>query len=391
MKYLIHLLFILIIILIGCSKDDEPKPAQLNVSSTHLDFGADTTTLTFKISNPGDDPLEWTLIPDQTWITVSPTSGVTYDLEAEIVVQIDRSGLVPADYSGTVSVSSNVGDASVDISMKITYGISKIVFSRTTYDEDDEEYYGNVYVMNYDGSGQQQITQLKSYNFRPCWSPDGQNIVFISDRYGGDNIFKMSSSGLQATQLSFGDEEEFVSWSPDGLYIAFDRYIDNDVENYDAIFIMKNDGTDQIQLTYSDQYIGSFCWSKDGKKIYYASNLDGDYDIYVMNADGSNSYQITQDEFDNDFPTISLDNKIVFASDRDGDAELFIMNTDGTNIQQITFNDVDDYYPCCSKVENKIAFVSNRDGDAEIFTINMDGTGLQQLTQNEVNDFRPNW
>jgi len=74
-------------------------------------------------------------------------------------------------------------------------------------------------------------------------------------------------------------------------------------------------------------------------------------------------------------------NKIAFQSDRDGDHEIYVMNADGTEVQQLTDNDDGDWVPVWSPDGNKIAFNSGRDGDHEIYVMNADGSNVVSLGQ----------
>lgn len=97
------------------------------------------------------------------------------------------------------------------------------------------------------------------------------------------------------------------------------------------------------------------------------------------------------------FPTpqpptpIQIPDEIVFQSNRDGDFEIFIMNTDGTNLRQLTINTVDDRFPRVSPDGRRIAYESGRGGKSEIHVMNRDGSGQQRLTFNEELDELPTW
>src|SRR5882724_6848758 len=81
--------------------------------------------------------------------------------------------------------------------------------------------------------------------------------------------------------------------------------------------------------------------------------------------------------------------KIAFASNRDGDSEIFTMNADGTNQLQLTNNVSADNTPAWSPDGKKIAFLSNRDGNGEIYVMNADGSNQTRLTNNFVSDSSP--
>jgi TolB protein len=69
----------------------------------------------------------------------------------------------------------------------------------------------------------------------------------------------------------------------------------------------------------------------DGSKIVFTSKRDGNYEIYVMNADGSGQTRVTDDPAGDHYPTWSPDGtKIAFASKRDGDFDIYVMNPDGS-------------------------------------------------------------
>jgi len=82
---------------------------------------------------------------------------------------------------------------------------------------------------------------------------------------------------------------------------------------------------------------------------------------------------------------------IAFHSDRDGDWEIFVMNADGTDVRQLTDNDDRDEFPAWSPDGKHIAFTSDRDGDTEIFVMNADGTDVRQLTDNDGSNLDPAW
>ena len=124
--------------------------------------------------------------------------------------------------------------------------------------------------------------------------------------------------------------------------------------------------------------------------ILFTNDQDGDVEIFVVeadgtvvNADGTNVRQLTNNTYSDVFPSWSPDGtQIAFASDRDGDREIFVMNADGTNVRQLTNNTYNDWFPSWSRDGTQIASQSDRDGDSEIFVMNADGTNVRQLTNN---------
>ena len=221
-------------------------------------------------------------------------------------------------------------------------------------------------------------------------SASGQGkIVFHSSRSGEFHVFAMNADGTEQTQLSSGDNFDFdPTWSPNGQRIGFNRF-PTDFSTSD-ILLMNADGTGLTNLTNDAPYDFGAIWSPNGKQIAFASNRDGTDDAYVINVDGSGLKRLTTNAYVNAVTAWSPDGKqIAFSSYRDyvigpvGDLELFVMNADGTNITQLTDNFVDDEgdHAGWSPNGKLFAFSSRRDGgDLDIFVMNADGTGARQLT-----------
>ncbi|MBI3460336.1 PD40 domain-containing protein, partial [Candidatus Acetothermia bacterium] len=176
--------------------------------------------------------------------------------------------------------------------------------------------------------------------------------------------------------------------SPDGSKIAFASNRDGNQE----IYLMNADGTGSVNLTQNKAEDFLPAWSPDGSKIAFVSTRDQNDEIYVMNANGSGQTRLTNNPASDWKPTWSPDGKqIAFTSDREGNLEVYVMNADGSNPVNITKNGARDWRPSWSPVSNQIVFASNRDGNIEVYLINADGTGLVNLTNNQANDYQPTW
>jgi len=126
--------------------------------------------------------------------------------------------------------------------------------------------------------------------------------------------------------------------------------------------------------------------------IAFTSERDGDQEIYIMDAEGSNVEQLTFNDWNDNVPSWSPDgSRIVYTSDRDGDYEVFLMDTKGSNSQQLTFNDWADFYPSWSPDSTQIVFSSDPDGDHDIYIMDTVDNKLQQLTKNYWHDSQPDW
>jgi Tol biopolymer transport system component len=136
-------------------------------------------------------------------------------------------------------------------------------------------------------------------------------------------------------------------------------------------------------------------WNQQERKIAFASDRAGDFNLYVMNADGSNVVQVTSNTHMQRLPSWDpTGNEIAFATDEDGDFEIFVVRPNGHNPRQLTHNDCVDSDPAWSPDGTKIAYVTNCDpaSNLEIHVMGIDGTGDVRLTNLPTeDDFHTSW
>lgn len=156
-----------------------------------------------------------------------------------------------------------------------------------------------VYVINVDGSGLRQITNLEEGACQPDWSPDGKRLVFVSpcsmnkDYYQNSSLYIINADGtglLPLPTVLGGDYDP--AWSPDGKFIAFAS-----LRNTGRPRIYVFDLEANIAKLLSDKFGYDFqpAWSADGSQIIYVSKYLGLQQIWVMDADGQNKRQLYKD------------------------------------------------------------------------------------------------
>ena len=226
--------------------------------------------------------------------------------------------------------------------------------------------------MNADGSDVERLTHSDAWELSLTWSPDARRIAFTSASFSdGDwGIYVMNADGSGVERLTSPlTEAAHPAWSPDGQRIAFSSNPDGHME----IYAMNADGSGVERLTScSDAVSSSPAWSPDGQRIAFARTVrdrrtalwrPGEWDIYVMDADGSDAERLTYFGFKSTFPAWSPDGRrIAFESDIGINSEIYMMNADGSDIVGLT-DSAGSASPAWSPDGRRIAFLSDVDGN----------------------------
>ena len=149
-----------------------------------------------------------------------------------------------------------------------------------------------------------RLTNDAGRDWFAAWSPDGERIAFSSDREGNENIYVVTLATGEITQLTDSPTDELHPvWSLDGEQILY-VYDENDalLEGQLTLWIMNADGSDARPFDESMQFEGDPTYSADGAQMAYMSNLDGDWNILLADADGTNIHRLTESTADDLFP-----------------------------------------------------------------------------------------
>ena len=124
-------------------------------------------------------------------------------------------------------------------------------------------------------------------------------------------------------------------------------------------------------------------------KIVFASNRSGNFDLWVMNTDGTGVIQLT-DSPSNETHPAAIYSKIVYVSDESGNHDLWSMDIDGSNRQQLTSSAADEYMPAQSPIGGIVyASRSGSSNNYDLWAMNTDGTGKTRLTNDPSDELSP--
>lgn len=152
------------------------------------------------------------------------------------------------------------------------------------------------------------------------------------------------------------------------------------------------------------------CFSPDGKRVAFQSDRDGNWEIYLMDADGAQEICITQNAAQDEMPVFGRENNIIaFTSTRtdsihparlDKTRDIYVMDIEAGTLLNISHHEADDWYPSLSENGTDLAFSSERDDQrdvpfheklSEIYLQNLKTSEVLRLTQNESDDGSPSF
>jgi TolB protein len=177
-------------------------------------------------------------------------------------------------------------------------------------------------------------------------------------------------------------------------------YMARDVDQNWIIYVMNADGSGVTSLSPEGGDDTAPVWSSDGQKIAFVSRRDGNREIYVMDNDGRNIVNVTRHPADDWTPAWSPDDsKLAFSSFRDGSWEIYVMDmaclslpeSCPDSLTQITADGNGNLSPVWSPDGSRFAFNSKANGNWDIYTMTTNGSDIRQITTDPANDLAPAW
>ena len=270
----------------------------------------------------------------------------------------------------------------------------------------DRHHNVDLYLLDQPGGQLRRLTSSPAADLSPTWAPDGRQLAFRSDRDGNDEVYVMNADGSRQRNLTRNPASDYSpAWSPDGRRIAFATARADPTGN--DLWLMDADGTHPRPLVRQDGIDEYPVWSPDGSRLAFACTLGrvlpsqvGDFEVCVVNADGSGLRRIT------DAPGISGaggwspdGRRIVFDSSRDQDpagvsscGDLFVMDADGSHLTRLTGGPASDCGPSFTPDGRHVLFFSDRadpGGDSDLYAMNPDGSAVTRLTRADSEEQEP--
>ena len=284
----------------------------------------------------------------------------------------------------TVLTSSESTDNYFDTFPRFSPDGTRIAFARWSSD-----YASDLFVADI------QTKQLKQLTFDDKripslqWTPDGEEILFVSTRQGRPNIWRIPATGGPLTQVSkVSDPVDHIALSRDGKLLAYSQ-VTNDtvIEIHSLSSITRNKGLPTQPLCRIDSSRTEFSprFSPDGSQIVFTSAQTGFDEIWIANADCSGQQRITKFEQEGvGSPRWSPDGRsIVFDHRAERQADIFTIHLRTREIQRLTEHPSADTMPVWSPDGEWIYFTSERKGTRQIWKVPAKGGAALQVSRND--------
>jgi len=244
-----------------------------------------------------------------------------------------------------------------------------------------------IWLMDWDGSNQRQITRHNALSILPSWAADNNRMVYTSFTRGTSDMYIINRLGGGRTRVATGlNLNTSATFSPISNDIAF---VGSVAGNPD-IYLVKDDGSNLRRLTHDSSIESTPEWSPNGRQISFTSGRSGSPQIYTMDAEGSNVQRISFEGEWNDDATWSPDgSQIAYTSRVNGRFQIRIVDL-ATHQSRILAGEGSNEQPAWSPDGKWVAFQSNRSGNWQIYRMRVDGTDLLQLTFDGENK-DPDW
>ena len=242
------------------------------------------------------------------------------------------------------------------------------------------------------GSRRRRLTRGLEEIATPSWSSDGSRLAFLAP-VGYPDVYVVRPSGRGLRRLTTGGGYFDLAWSPDGRRLAISRC---QPPSCDLFLLPLAGGRPKLLARDSSQA----AWSPDGRRIAFLSTRDGQPELYVMNAHGSDRRRLTDAPGEDADAAWSPDGaEIAFDSKRTGKSQIYLMRADGSEQRRLVTDGWNDAQPRWSPDGRRIVFTSyrNRDpnlrgvGNAEIEIVDAEATRLRNLTRSRFWEGDPAW
>jgi TolB protein len=224
----------------------------------------------------------------------------------------------------------------------------------------------------------------------------GGTILFASNRDDAANfeIYRVAGDGAALRRLTFDPKHNDMGpvMSPDGRFVAWERENTSASGGVDAveIWIMNTDGTEPRVLVANGSFNRSPTWLDNGGAIAWASFVSGNWEIYRVPLSGGEPVNLSRSPYADQHPRASPDGTtLAFDTNRDFDFEIYLMDADGTHQRNLTQSvTTDDRFPSWTPDGRQIVW-SRGLATSDIYAVESDGSGPRAVIATPYSETHP--
>jgi TolB protein len=257
-----------------------------------------------------------------------------------------------------------------------------------------------IFVMNYDGYGQQRITNDGGLSLSPAFSPKGDQIAYVSYRmHNGipnvDIAMLNRSGGVPPVIVRSEGQDTSPAWAPDGSRLVFSSTMHGIGRANAEIYTVRPDGSDLLRITDNSEIDTSPTFSPNGREVAFISSRAGAQHLYKMSIDGTNIARLhvegTQIDSPAWNPNPQLSDLIAYAASEGGNRfQIFVYSLTTRQSVAVTRGYGRADSPSWSPDGRQIVYEASQGDDTHIFAVGFDGSRLRQLTR-DGNNQSPSW
>lgn len=375
-------------------------------------WSPDGTRIAYKVATASDRADLYTVNPNRNDNTLSARDiavdqPVVWSPDSQLVTYVDE-----VDGNLDIFAQAPLGDASSRVNLSRSP-------ARDTYPAwspdgrqiafiSDRDGAPAIYVANADGTNPRRLFNDNSVQANPAWSPDGRHIAYASGCRGDTSLSIVRADGSASARVAWTDSlPAAIAWSPDGSALVY--------QSSSQAYLATLDGRGPVQLSTDAPETRNPVWSLDGAQIAFAARRGSQFDILVVNADGSNPTVLNPDPRQDLSPAWQPDpdrdpvpvkppglalnpiqactprDRLAYAVERDGNVDLYTLAEGSRTPQRLTADDSIERSPAWSPDRTRLVFASNRSGNLDLFTMSADGSDVRPLTSGEGDDDAPAW
>lgn len=234
-------------------------------------------------------------------------------------------------------------------------------------------------VMDMDGFNVRRLTKDRSLNLGPAWSPDGNQVAYVSYVGGFPDIYVSDLATGRRRRLTSNRSTNITpTYSPDGGTIAYSSGVGRDME----IYLMNNIGSDARPFSPAFGIDLAPSFSPDGSALIFASERGGRLHLYKKSVHGNEAAtRLTFSGYQNDSPDWSPDStKVAFTRFEGGKYDIYTINTDGSGLSRLTSFGSNEH-PRWSPDSRFITYSATLARKSQIYMMRWDGANKTILTK----------